>query len=269
MIGLILGTGDLPFQIIKKLKEKETPFTCVLFEGFSNDQVTAVTDNYQLVKLGHIGKVINHLKQQKVTHVLFAGHIARPGFKDLDTDAKGKAWLVKLGLSIFKGDDGLLVAVTQLLQAEGFKVIAASDILDNLHLSKGVHTRMQPSKQDQLDIQKGIDVLKATSQLDIGQAVVIEDGLVLGLEAVEGTEKLIQRVAPLKRSQLKSGVLVKMAKQNQSKKVDLPTIGPDTIKQCIESNLKGIAVDAKYTQVLDKEHVIHLADKNDFFIHAF
>jgi len=269
MIGLILGTGNLPCQIIKRLQETQTSFTCVLFDNFLNDQVKALTDNYKIVKLGHVGDIISHLKQQNVTHVLFAGHIARPGFKDLDTDTKGRSWLIKLGLSIFKGDDGLLVAITQLLESEGFKVIAAGDILDNLHLSKGSHTCKKPSAQDQIDIQRGIDVLKATSHLDIGQAVVIEDGLVLGLEAVEGTEKLIQRIHPLKRSKLQSGVLVKMQKQQQSKKIDLPTIGLDTVQQCIDANLKGIAIDAKYTQVLDQERVIRLADANDLFIHTF
>lgn len=269
MIGLILGAGDLPCQIVKKLKENNTPFTCVLFDGFLNERVTVLIDNYNIVKLGHVGKIISHLKQQKVTHVLFAGHIARPGFKNLDTDATGKKWLVKLGLSIFKGDDGLLVAVTQLLEAEGFKVIAAGDILDNLHLSRGLHTVIKPSEQDQLDIQKGIDILKATSHLDIGQAVVVEDGLVLGLEAIEGTEKLIQRVSPLKRRKIKSGILVKMAKQQQSKKIDLPTVGPDTLQQCIDSNLKGIAIDSKYTQVLDKDHVVRLANENGLFVQAF
>ncbi|HCU06206.1 MAG TPA: hypothetical protein DIC42_01290 [Holosporales bacterium] len=269
MIGLILGTGDLPCQIIKKLQEKDTPFTCVLFDNFFNDLVAALTNNYHSFKLGHIGKIIDHFTQKKVTHVLFAGSIARPGIKDLDTDAKGKAWLVKLGLSIFKGDDGLLVSITQLLEEEGFKVIAADDILDDLHLTKGIHTIIQPSKQDQIDIQKGIDILHATSHLDIGQAVVIENGLVLGLEAIEGTEKLIQRIYALKRSKLKAGVLIKMAKQEQSKKIDLPTIGPDTVQQCVDANLKGIAIDYEYTQVLDQKNVMRLADENGLFIQAF
>lgn len=269
MIGLILGTGNLPCQIIKTLQEKEKPFTCVLFDNFFNNHVTALTPHYEIFKLGHIGKIINHFKQKNVTHVLFAGSIARPGFKDLDTDAKGKSWLVKLGLSLFKGDDGLLSAITQLLEEEGFKVIAASDILNDLHIQKGIHTIIQPSKQDLLDIQKGIDILKATSHLDIGQAVIIEEGLVLGLEAIEGTEKLIQRISPLKRPKLRAGVLVKMAKQQQSKKIDLPTIGPDTVQQCINANLKGIAIDYEYTQVLDQKKVIDLADENGLFIQAF
>ncbi len=269
MIGLILGTGDLPCQIIKTLQEKDTPFTCVLFDNFFNDHAAALTNNYHSFKLGHIGKIISHFKQKNVTCVLFAGCIARPGLKDLDTDAKGKAWLVKLGLSIFKGDDGLLVSITQLLEEEGFKVIAADDILDNLHLTKGIHTSIQPSKEDQLDIQKGIDILHATSHLDIGQAVVIESGLVLGLEAIEGTEKLIQRISALKRSPLKAGVLIKMAKQHQSKKIDLPTIGPDTVQQCINANLKGIAIEYQYTQVLNQTKVIHLANKKGLFIQAF
>ncbi|PIZ33011.1 MAG: hypothetical protein COY39_03595 [Alphaproteobacteria bacterium CG_4_10_14_0_8_um_filter_37_21] len=269
MIGLILGTGDLPCQIIKKLKEQETLFTCVFFDSFLNNQAIALIDDYKRFQLGYVGEIISYLKQKKVTHVLFAGHIARPGFKDLHTDSKGKMWLVKLGLSIFKGDDGLLVSITQLLEAEGFKVIAADDILDDLHLSNGTHTIIHPSKQDLLDIEKGIDILKATSQLDIGQAVVVEDGLVLGLEAIEGTEKLIQRISCLKRSKVNSGVLVKMAKQNQSKKIDLPTIGPDTVQQCIDSKLTGLAIDSNYTQVLNQERVIRLANENGLFIQAF
>lgn len=269
MIGLILGTGDLPCQIIKKLQEEETPFTCVLFDTFFNNHVADLTNHYHSFKLGHIGKIIDHFKQNNVTHILFAGSIARPSFKDLDIDVKGKAWIVKLGLSIFKGDNGLLVAITQLLETEGFQVIAANDILDNLHLTKGIHTIVSPSKQDQIDIQKGIDILQATSHLDIGQAIVIEDGLVLGLEAIEGTEKLIQRIYPLKRSQLRAGVLIKMVKKHQSKKIDLPTIGTDTVQQCVEAQLKGIAIDYQYTQVLDQKNVIRLANENGLFIQAF
>ena len=269
MIGLILGTGNLPCQIVKELQKKQTNFTCVLLENFINTSIINLTDKYCIVKMGHIGKTINHLKQHGVTHIVFAGHIARPSFKDLDTDAKGRSWLIKLGLSIFKGDDGLLVALTDLLKSEGFKMMTPNDILNSLYLKKGVHTNIQPSEQDNLDIKKGIEILNTTSPLDIGQAIIIEDGVVLGLEAIEGTEKLIQRIKTLKRTKKNSGVLVKMAKQQQSKEVDLPTVGPDTIQQCIESGLKGIAIDHQYTQVLDQSRVIQLANDNNLYVKAF
>ncbi|MDP2194077.1 MAG: UDP-2,3-diacylglucosamine diphosphatase LpxI, partial [Alphaproteobacteria bacterium] len=224
--------------------------------------------HHKIIKIGEVGAALDFFKSHGVEQVLFAGHVKRPKFQSIKTDSVGKSWLVKLGLALFKGDDALLAGVTDLLRKEGFQILSTKDIFHDLYLEKGCPTHLKPSPQDTHDIDRGISILQATSPLDIGQAVVIENGLVLGLEAVEGTQQLIQRIYTLKQQKRESGVLVKMAKIGQSTYVDLPTIGPDTVKQCYESGLRGIAIGASHTQVINKTLVIELANEYGMFIQA-
>lgn len=264
--GLILGTGGLPQQLVESLKNES--FVCVHFLGNENPYVDSLSVAKLCVPLGYIGAILDFFKHHDVDKIVIVGGLKRPHFSSLKTDAIGREWIKKLSLSFLKGDDGLLKGVIKLLEQEGFSVVSAKDLIPNLTLSSGVQTRVQPSAQDMLDIQKGQQILNHIAELDIGQAVVIEDQLVLGVEAVEGTQNLIQRVHPLKRLQ-KGGVLVKLAKLNQTDKADLPTIGVDTIIDCAKIGLNGIAIDSNQTQIIQKDRVLEKANELGIFIFAF
>jgi DUF1009 family protein len=172
--------------------------------------------------------------------------------------------LRKMGLST-AGDDGLLSHIVKLLKEEGFEMISATDILDDLLAPEGVLGIHKPDKADLQDILRGKEVARLMGAGDVGQAVVVQEGLVLGVEAIEGTEGLLSRCRVLRREG-RGGVLVKMAKPNQSRAVDLPTIGLATIHQAKAAGLRGIAVEAGSTQILDQKAVVEAANAAGLYL---
>lgn len=252
-IVVIAGYGDLPHAITQKLDELNHSY-----------DVISITDNSQF-PIGHIGKILNHIKSLNAHKIVFCGAIKRPSFLKMNLDKTGKEWLVKLGYRVFLGDDALLKGVRQLLLKEGLEVISPHDILGTLLTPSGILTNRQPDKAEMFDIARGIFVLNTLSKADVGQAVVIQEGLVIGIEAIEGTKNLILRSKNLKISEI-GGILVKTAKIKQDKGIDLPTIGPSTIMECVESKLNGIAVGANSSQIIDYNNTIKLANEHNIFI---
>ena len=214
--------------------------------------------------LGAVGEILRYLKANKVTHIVMAGAMHRPSWSEIKLDWKGTQWFAKMGLKIL-GDDGLLTSLVGLLKAEGFDVISATDILTDLLAPEGVMGRYQPEKTDWQDILRGREVAHLLGAGDIGQAVVVQEGLVLGVEAIEGTEALLARCSALRREG-RGGVLVKMAKPQQSRTVDLPTIGVATIHQAKVAGLRGIAIEAGSTQILDQKAVVQAADEAGLYL---
>ena len=181
-------------------------------------------------------------------------------------DATGRKWLRRLGFRAFLGDDALLKGVRALLAEEGLNVIKPQDILETLLTPRGVLTSAKPSEMDLKDIARGLFVLNAMSKADVGQAVVVQEGVVLAIEAAEGTRSLLKRTMPLKLSNEKGGVLVKTAKIDQDQAIDFPTIGSQTILEAKEANLTGIAVGAGSSQIIDFDKTVKLADEHGIFI---
>ena len=219
--------------------------------------------------LGAVGEILRYLKANKVTHIVMAGAMHRPSWSEIKLDWKGTQWFARMGLAKMRlkasGDDGLLTSIVGLLKAEGFDVISATDILTDLLAPEGVMGRYQPEKSDWQDISRGREVAHLLGAGDIGQAVVVQEGLVLGVEAIEGTEALLARCSALRREG-RGGVLVKMAKPQQSRTVDLPTIGVATIHQAKVAGLRGIAIEAGSTQILDQKAVVQAADEAGLYL---
>ncbi len=219
--------------------------------------------------LGAVGEILRYLKANKVTHIVMAGAMHRPSWSEIKLDWKGTQWFARMGLAKMglkaSGDDGLLTSIVGLLKAEGFDVISATDILTDLLAPEGVMGRYQPEKTDWQDILRGREVAHLLGAGDIGQAVVVQEGLVLGVEAIEGTEALLARCSALRREG-RGGVLVKMAKPHQSRSVDLPTIGVATIHQAKVAGLRGIAIEAGSTQILDQKAVVQAADDAGLYL---
>lgn len=259
IVSVVAGGGDLPFRIIEKLKELEIDFFVVSIDGFGSSE-------YPQFKLGEIGKILDYIKSQNATDILFCGNVKRPSMFSLKLDSVGKKWLKHLGVKAFFGDDALLKGIRLLLSKEGLSVISPQSILGTLLTPAGILTNSQPTEVDLKDIARGIFVLNTLSKTDVGQAVIVQEGIVLGIEAAEGTKQLIERCSDLKLSEKKGGVLIKTSKLNQDQAIDLPTIGKNTILEAEQSKLSGIALGASISQIIDFDETIKLANEKNIFI---
>jgi DUF1009 family protein len=182
----------------------------------------------------------------------------------LRPDWRAARFFAKIGWRAL-GDDGLLRAVIKELESEGFRVIGADSILAAALAPRGPLGALVPDAQAEADIAHGIGVARALGSLDIGQAVVVQQGIVLGVEASEGTDALIARCATLRRAG-PGGVLVKIAKPGQERRADLPTIGLHTVTAAAAAGLSGIAVEAGATFVLDRPALAAAADHAGLFV---
>jgi DUF1009 family protein len=258
-VAVVAGSGDLPLRIIEKLNDVKRRHVVVSLGEFG-------PPNYQKFEVGNIGQILDFIKSSGASEVLFCGGVKRPSIRSMSLDPVGKKWLKMLGMKAFLGDNAIIKGIIKLLEREGFNVISPQSILDALLSPRGVMTETQPLDSDLKDIARGIFVLNAMSKADVGQAVVVQDGVVLGMEAAEGTKGLLDRCKRLKLSEHKGGVLVKLSKIGQEQAVDLPTIGRNTILEAVEANLSGIAVGAEQSQILDFEDTVKLANSRSLFI---
>ena len=262
-VGLLCGAGQLPLKVMGACNDRHIPFFAIAFPGQTPESAVERCD-HKWVHLGAIGDILTALKQKNVSHIVFAGGIRRPSWSELGLDWKGTMWLARMGLKSL-GDDGILSAATQLLESEGFEVLSPSYFIDYLRCPVGCLTNTKPTHEDEKDIERGLSILSLLSAADVGQGVIVQQGLVLAIEAIEGTAQMIMRAGELKRAG-SGGVLVKVMKLNQNQKVDLPTIGPQTIHELVKAGLKGVAVGALTTQVIDLSETVKLANQAGLFL---
>ena len=266
MLAIICGNGEYPLDIAAKCQELNIDFVLVFLKGFANIEQAWPPRPYVSVGLGEVRKMLDFCSEHGVESVVFAGGVKRPSFSDISFDSEGRKWLRSIGKKIFCGDDGLLRAISDLFEQHGISVVSGQAILaQECGPDKSIYTIKQPSDIDLLDIEKGVSVLDSLGDKDVGQAVIVESGLVLGIECVEGTDALITRIRSLKK-QTVGGVLVKMSKKGQDTRLDLPTIGINTIKNVHNVGLNGIAIDRKKSIILNKKQIIDYADKHGLFI---
>lgn len=249
----------------------------VAFEGQTEPAfVQGLTPDYPhiWVRMGEVGKVLTFLQKFEASHVVFAGGIRRPPFSALSLDWLGIQWMAKIGWKRALGDDALLSQISALLAGEGLTIIGTEDFLSDLLVPKGIHSTVAPTEEDWVDINRGMEVAKILGQADVGQGVVVAEGLVLAVEALEGTQGLLERIPPLKKllkrveqadDKKAVGVLVKCAKPGQLRTIDLPTIGPDTFQQALAAGLRGIAVEAGSTQWVNPLEIKEKADEYGLF----
>ncbi len=265
-LGIIAGGGELPRVLIKSCLEKGVEPFVVAFDG-QTDQETAKGHPHLWTRLGAAGKVLKTLKSHDISDVVLIGTIKRPSVAEIRPDITGAKIMAKIGLSSF-GDDALLRSLRKVFEHEGFALHGAHKFAPELLGQKGAVGKVKPDKAAQDDIAKGAEVLKHMSALDIGQSVIVQQGLVLGLEAAEGTDALIKRCGEYKRKG-RGGVLVKMPKEGQDFDFDLPTIGAATIENAARAGLSGIAYQSGATLLVDKEKLAKCADKHKIFLIGF
>jgi DUF1009 family protein len=262
-IALFAGKGDLPRTLIDVFQSQNRPFLIIAFRG-QTEEILVKNLPHTWVSFGEVGKIRKYLDENKVKEIVMGGTISRPAMSEIKPDWEGVKWLAKIGVKAL-GDDNLLKSIISMIEEQGYRVVGPDTILGDLLAPEGVLTAAEPDEQAWRDIGRGIEVLSALGPVDVGQAVVIQEGLVLGVEAIEGTDALIKRAGDLRRPGL-GGVLIKVAKLQQEKRVDLPTIGLKTIHTATKAGLRGIAFEAGRTLFLNQNEAIQEANEKGLFL---
>ncbi len=263
-LGIIAGGGDLPAVLIQACRTTQRPCHVLALEGHADRAVIDPSVTQDWVRLGAAGRALELLHGAQVQEVVFAGHVQRPTLRELRPDLRATRFLAK-GL-LNGGDDKLLTSIVrELEEREGLRVIGPDDVLDGLLGPEGTLTRNGPSAEDWQDIERGREVVRILGAADVGQAVVVQQGIILGVEAAEGTDGLIRRCAALQHEGRRS-ILVKLSKPEQEKRVDLPTIGLNTVRECSTAGLSGIVFEAGATLLLGQGQMIEAADESDLFL---
>ena len=267
-LGIIAGNGDLPLSILEECKKQGiTPFIAMV-KGFADTEKYKDFKNIE-ISFGNVGKTISFFKKNKVNNIVFAGGVKKPNIKTIFPDFKGFFLLFKLLKNKVFGDDTILQTVIQFLENEGLNVLPVDEILSDVKIKNGIAGNIKLPNNDYIqDIELGVKVLKQISDLDIGQSIVIQNGIVIGIECIEGTEKLIERCGELKYTTGRKPILVKIKKTNQTKKGDLPSIGKNTVLQVKKAGFAGIAFDCNNGLVINKKAVINSANENKIFVYG-
>lgn len=268
-LGIIAGGGDLPRAVAESARKDGRDVFVVSLTGDSNDWTAQFPR--ELVSLGEMGKALRALSAHNCHDVIFAGRVDRPRFADLRLDTKGAMVAPRIAAAALKGDDGLLRAVVDVFEREGHRVLNIAEAAPSLVVREGIIGRTRPSVEALQDIKKGFAVVARMGDLDIGQAVAVCDGLVLAVEAAEGTDAMLERVATLPERlrgtpNKRRGALVKAPKPIQDRKTDLPVIGIRTIANVAAAGLSGIALEADGALIVDRDDVVRAADTAGLFI---
>lgn len=263
-LGIVAGGGSIPQMLIEDCIQNNRDFFVLAIEGNADKKYFDKCIPHKWIRIGQAGTGFKVFKDNGVEEVVLIGTIRRPSFGDLIPDARTTVFFSKIAAKSL-GDDGILRALVKEIEKDGMEVKGIHEVMDGLLVREGYLTKKKPDKQALLDIERGVEVARELGKLDVGQAVVVQQGLVLAVEGIEGTDELIKRCKNYKRKG-DGGVLVKLRKPKQDMRVDLPTIGPDTIKNAKESGLRGIAIHAGNALIVDEKETIKLAEKAGMFI---
>ena len=268
-LAIIAGGGSLSDVIIETARKKGWNVTVFAI----GDLNITKNQNISLIEMNRldIGRIFQILKSQKIKNICMVGYIPRPNspkdylnFRYLNVQTLS---ILFQSIGILRGGDAsLFKKINSLLEKRGYKIIGASEIAPNLTLKGGLYSSKSVSKVEFENIKKAKQCAEMTGYLDIGQAVVVKNGRVLAIEAAEGTDVMLERAACLEAIRIKrGGVILKSAQINQDKRVDMPTIGPNTIKNVVKANLSGIAITADNVIVLDFQKVIEMIEDNNLY----
>ena len=261
MIGLIFGDTDFPNEILKTIKKKKIRYLIIdlsKFKKFKKDKKSYT------VSIGQFGKIINILKENNCKKVLFAGKVNKPKFSKLKLDFKGIYYISRIIKASQLGDAAILKEIIKILSQNKIKTVNSLKFNPELSLKKGNYSKIKPNKEDQLDIKKAIKTLNNLKQYNFSQGAVVRNKKVVSIEGKGGTKKMLEKSRSKKFRN--NGVLVKFPKKKQDLRVDLPTIGLKTLKQCKTAGLKGIVIKSKQHVFLNETKCIQFANNNKMFI---
>jgi UDP-2,3-diacylglucosamine hydrolase len=269
-VGLIAAGGVMPFAVADSLIARGINPILFALRG-SCDPVKVARFRYHWISIGQISRLTKLLRSEKCRDLVFIGTLVRPALSEIRLDW-GTLRVIPHVLAAFRGgDDHLLSGIGGILERDGFRMVGIKDVAPDLLMPEGCLTRASPDENAAADIARGREVLHALSPFDIGQAAIVIDGHVVGVEDIEGTDGLLARVARLRaegriRARTARGALVKAPKSGQDLRFDLPTMGPRTVEGAAAAQLAGIAIVAGNTIVVDPQTVIEEADAARLFV---
>ncbi|MGN6149123.1 MAG: LpxI family protein [Rhizomicrobium sp.] len=270
-LGIIAGGGELPLAIAESVRESGRDVFVLALSGADEGLSHFPSES---AGIGELGKTLSLLKKHGCEDVTFAGRVSRPDWRAIKLDARGALALPKVAAAALKGDDALMRAMLGIFEKEGFRVVGTAEAAPNLIAPSGIYGRYTPDMQASVDIKLARTVVHRLGELDIGQAAVVADGLVLAVEAAEGTDAMLERLPLLSKNlrgtpEKRRGVLVKAPKPEQERRVDLPVIGVRTIELAAAGGLVGVAVEAGAALIMRKAKIVEAADRLGLFVMAF
>ena len=260
MIGLFLGDTDFSEIVLRKIKRLNKKYFII---DFSKNNKFKKDINSHRISIGKFGKILSLIKEKKSKKVLFAGKIAKPKFSTLRLDLKGIYYMPVVIKASKLGDAAIIKSIIKILDQEGIKVISSIFFNPELAVNVGTYTKLKPSTEDVKSIKKGIKYFDGLNGLDHVQAIIIKDSKILAAEGRQGTKVMLSKI-----KKKTDGILIKLPKKKQDLRMDLPTIGLKTLKDCKKYGLRGIVLKSKKNIFLDKTKCISFANKNKIFIKA-
>ncbi len=259
----------MPLEVARAAEDTGLPVHIIAIEGAASKGVEAFPHSW--VQLSKIGRMLKLLRENNCQQLVIVGAMKRPDYARLRPDFGAIINLPTILNLTVGGDNSILSVIVNFFDKKGFEVVGAQDIAKDLLVGVGPMGRHRPNKKDLRDIQTGLNVVEKLGALDVGQAAVVASQYVLAVEAAEGTDLMLDRCRDLRQSGSRkvgkqSGVLVKGPKPGQERRIDLPTVGPQTVRKAAEAGLKGIALAANNVLVIDRDEVVKLADDAGIFI---
>lgn len=272
-LGIIAGGGALPIAIAEAVRDSGRAVFLLGISGMA-EEADLKPFPHAIAASGELGKQLDLLREAGCAEVTFAGRVPRPKLSELKLDAKGALALPRVLNAARHGDDALMRSILEIFEKGGFRVIGTEKAAAGLLAPEGCLGRIEPSDQDRADMAKAFDIVRLLGVHDVGQAAVVCEGVALAVEAAEGTDAMLRRVAQMPEalrgtSSARKGVLVKSPKPHQERRVDLPVIGKTTLELAAEAGLKGIAVQAAGALVLQREALVRAADDAGMFLFGF
>ena len=263
MIGLIFGETNFPIEILRKIKKRSLRYLII---DFTEKKKFKKDNNSYGVSMGQVGKILKILKENKCRKVLFAGKVKKPNFSKIKLDFRGMYYIPRIIKSSRLGDAAILKEIIKILKKEKIQTISSLTFNSELTLKKGAYSKIKPNRKDKIDIKKAISVLGRLRKYNFSQGIVVENNKVVAIEGRGGTEKMLKKC---KSKEFRNkGVLVKFPKKKQDLRIDLPTVGLKTLKQCKSSGLKGVVLKSNQNIFLERKKCINFANKNKMFITA-
>jgi hypothetical protein len=256
-IGLIAGNGTFPVVFAREAKNRGYGVVAVAHVGESRPEIASVVDSIEWIRVGQISRLIRTFARAGIRRAVMAGGIDKArSLLNVRPDRRG---LKLLRRALTKGDDALLRGLAAELESEGIEIVSCTTFLERLLFPPGLLTGRALGDPAARDLRLGVRVLRALGPMDVGQSVVIEDGVVLAVEAIEGTDATIRRAGSLGRGR---AVVVKGAKQGQDMRFDVPAVGPETIETMAGAGARTLAVEAGAAILLDGDDFVRRADRH-------
>lgn len=269
-VAIICGGGSFPFVVADALVRQGRRVVLFALQPWADPEAVKRYPHYW-ARIGQLGRFIRIARKERLRDVIFIGTIVRPAIREIRLDWTTLRLFPRIVRQFYGGDDHLLKGVAKIFEDLGFRLLGAHEVAPEILMPEGPLSNTAPNAKDMADIACGLDVLRATGPFDIGQAVVVANNHVLAVEASEGTDQMLARVAELRRngrirSPKRTGVLVKAPKPGQDRRFDLPSIGPRTIAGVAEAGLAGLAVIAGGTIVAEPAAIVEAADRANIFV---